>query len=317
MLLRSRRGGIVGLAPPLLELLLFLAVPLMAGCSVRGLAVRALGNALAGAGDVFASDEDPELVREAVPFALKTMEALLAEQPENRDLLLAACKGFVQFAYAFVETDALLAESVDWAGARAGYSRALALYLRGRDYCLRSLESVLPGARVALRREPETALASVGKAEVPLLFWTGAAWGAAIGVGADRPDLVADVPAVAALIGRALELDEAWDGGALHAAMIGLEALPAEMGGSLARAREHFERALALSGGQRAGLYVTLATTVVEAEQDAVEFRDLLEQALAVDADAEPAARVENLIAQKRARYLLEHTGDYFFDYGE
>ncbi|MGH9464879.1 MAG: TRAP transporter TatT component family protein [Thermoanaerobaculia bacterium] len=296
-------------------LLLSLVVPLLTGCSVRALAVRALGNALAGAGDVFASDEDPELVREAVPFALKTMEALLAEQPEDGNLLLAACKGFVQYGYGFVETDALLAERDDYSAAQAGYTRALGLYLRGRDYCLRSLELMKPGVRTALVREPGPALAGFREPAVPLLYWTGAAWGAAIGVGADRPDLVADVPAVKALIERALALDEDWNQGAAHAAMIALEALPAEMGGAPKRAREHFARALELDGGRRAGTYVTLAMTVVKAEQDANEFRDLLERALAVDPDAEPSARVENLIAQQRARYLLAHTGDYFVDY--
>ncbi len=317
MLGRSRRGRILAFAPPLLDLFLLFTILLLTGCSVRGLAVRALGNALAGAGDVFASDEDPELVREAIPFALKTMEALLAEQPENRELLLAACSGFVQYAYGFVETDALLTEPDDYAGAQSLYARALGLYLRGREYCLRSLELAVPGVRAALGREPQAAIAGLGSAEVPLLYWTGAAWGAAIGVGADRPDLVADVPAIKALIDRSLELDEDWNRGAAHAAMIALEALPADMGGSPERAREHFARALELDGGRKAGTYVTLATTVVVAEQDASEFQELLSLALAVDPDAEPAARVENLIAQKRARFLLEHTGDYFLDYGE
>ena len=39
------------------------------------------GDALAGTGSTFASDDDPELVGEAVPFGLKTMESLLAESP--------------------------------------------------------------------------------------------------------------------------------------------------------------------------------------------------------------------------------------------
>jgi predicted anti-sigma-YlaC factor YlaD len=317
MLVRVGLGRILERLPHLLELLLFLSLvgSLEAGCSVRALAVRALGNALAGAGDVFASDEDPELVREAVPFALKTMEALLAEQPDNRDLLLGACRGFVQYAYAFVATDALLVEGEDWAAAQRGYERALRLSLRGRDYCLRSLELALPGAREALARRPEEALTSVGVEEVPLLYWTGAAWGAAIGLGGDRPELVADVPAVKALIERSVALDEGWNEGAAHEAMIALEALPAEMGGSPERARAHFDRALALNGGRRAGTYVTLATTVVEGEQNWREFRELLERALAVDPDADPAARVENLIAQRRARYLLDHVGDYFLEY--
>ena len=45
---------------------------------------------------------------QALPFALKTIEALLAEAPEDRNLLLAACSGFTQYAYAFVEVEATI-----------------------------------------------------------------------------------------------------------------------------------------------------------------------------------------------------------------
>jgi hypothetical protein len=41
------------------------------GCSVRTLAINQMGNALAGTGTTFASDEDPQLIGEALPFALK------------------------------------------------------------------------------------------------------------------------------------------------------------------------------------------------------------------------------------------------------
>jgi len=62
-------------------------------CSVRGLAVNALADSLTSTGDVFAADGDPELIRDATPFALKTLESLLAEKPEHQGLLLAACRG--------------------------------------------------------------------------------------------------------------------------------------------------------------------------------------------------------------------------------
>ena len=46
------------------------------GCSVRKLAIGKIGGALAGSGGVYATDDDPELVGAALPFALKTMEGL-------------------------------------------------------------------------------------------------------------------------------------------------------------------------------------------------------------------------------------------------
>ncbi|MEZ5332792.1 MAG: TRAP transporter TatT component family protein [Thermoanaerobaculia bacterium] len=304
-----RPGG-----PPLL---LLLACVALAGCSVRSLAVRALGNSLAGAGDVFASDEDPELVRDALPFALKTMEALLAQRPDDRNLLLSACSGFTQYSWAFVETDALLAEPEDLGEARRLEDRALKLYLRGRDDCLHALDLERPGIREALETHPEEAVGAFGPDDVELLYWTGASWGAAIGLGLDRPELTVDLPAVRALMERVLELDERFQAGAAHEAMIALDGVPRTMGGSPERAREHFERAVELSAGRRAGPYLSLARSVAIPEQDVETFRDVLRETLAIDPDADPSVRLANLIAQRRARFLLDHVEDYFLDAGE
>lgn len=302
-------------------LVLFAAVVCLAlsgwACSVRGLAVNALADSLTSTGDVFASDGDPELIRDATPFALKTLESLLAEKPEHQGLLLAACRGFAQYAFAFVETEAEQLEDTDFEAATRGYSRALQLYLRGRDYCFRSLELESAGVVERLKTDPGNAVESFDKSRVALLFWTGAAWGGAISIGQDRPDLVADIPAVKALMGRVLVLDEAYDWGAVHGVLIALEAMPEAAGGSVDQARAHFDRAVELSYGKNATPYVTLAEAVSVPAQDWREFRDLLQQALAIDPDAEPSLRLANVLAQRRAEWLLTRTEILFLDYEE
>ena len=286
----------------------------LTGCSIRGLAVNALADSLAESGDIFASDEDPELIRDALPFALKTTETLLAEKPEHPGLLLSACSGFTQYAYAFVETDAEIVEDDDYEAALVGYERALKLYLRARDYCLRALDLRSAGVQRRLEVEPETALGELGVDDVPLLFWTGAAWGSAISLGKDRPELTVDLAAVRALVDRALELDESYDRGSVHEVMMVLEALPAAMGGSPERARLHFERAVELSGGRRASPYVALAENVVVAEQDRSEFLRLLDRALEIDPDDEPSNRLANIIAQRRAQRLRDRVDELFLE---
>jgi crotonobetainyl-CoA:carnitine CoA-transferase CaiB-like acyl-CoA transferase len=83
-------------------------------------------------------------------------------------------------------------------------------------------------------------------------------------------------------------------------------------GGDAASLKTHFDRALALSGGRRASLYTTYAEAAAIPKQDAEGFRGLLAKALAIDPDAHPAMRLNNLVAQKRARWLLHHIGDFF-----
>jgi hypothetical protein len=51
----------------------------IAGCSVHKFAVNKVADAIASSGATFAGDDDPQLVREAVPFGLKLNESLLAE----------------------------------------------------------------------------------------------------------------------------------------------------------------------------------------------------------------------------------------------
>ncbi|HEY2737938.1 MAG TPA: TRAP transporter TatT component family protein, partial [Thermoanaerobaculia bacterium] len=138
----------------------------LAGCSVKRLAVRSVANALAGGSDIYASDDDPELVRAALPFGLKTIEALLAQDPRNPKLLLAAASGFTQYSYAFVQQDADFVESSDLARATELRSRARRLYLRAAGYGWRGLEIDFPGLRARLQHDPgaaEQALAGLRK----------------------------------------------------------------------------------------------------------------------------------------------------------
>ena len=107
-------------------------------------------------------------MRDAVPFALKTYESLLASLPNHRGLLLATCSGFTQYSYAFVQSEADRLEPTDYAQSLVHRARALKLYLRGRDYCLRALEIAAPGTVARLNRSPNQALARFRKPDVPL-----------------------------------------------------------------------------------------------------------------------------------------------------
>ena len=291
-----------------------LVLGVLPGCSVRKLAVNSLGNALAGGGSVYASDDDPELVRQAVPFSLKTIEALLDEAPKHKGLLYAAASGFTQYAFAFVEQDADLEEAKDLALATALRERAVKLYLRGRDYGFRGLEVDAPGFRERLRADPKAALAPLKKAHVPLLYWTAASWAAAMALSKSDSSLSADQHLAEAMMSRALELDEPYALGSLHDFFIAYEAGRSSVGGSLARARDHLKRALEIAQGRRAWPYVIFAESASVSAQDRKEFDDLLRLALALDPNRDPDQRLSNLLAQKRAHWLLSRADELFVE---
>lgn len=264
-----------------------------AGCSIRQYAASSIGDALASGGDVYASDNDIELVGAATPFGLKTIESLLATVPEHEGLLLAAARGFTQYAYVYVQLPAEDAEERDVAYAYAQLERARRLYLRARDFGLRGLKEA-----------PN---------DVALLYWTGVAWAAAISLSKDRPGEIAGLRDADALIQRAAALDPDFDRGALQTFLIGYEMSRPNAGpGAEKSARTHFDRAVALSLGRHAGPFVSMAESVSVARHDRAEFERLLKRALAVDPDAQPEWRLANLVMQRRARRLLAHADEFF-----
>jgi predicted anti-sigma-YlaC factor YlaD len=296
------------------RLVLFSAI-LLCGCSVKRYAINQLGNALAGTGTTFSADEDPELIRAAVPFSLKLVESLLAESPRHEGLLLAAARGFTEYAYAFVQEDADELEDTNKVAATAMRVRAAKLYLRARNFGVRGLEVKHPGFAERLKANPREAVKALKKSEAPLMYWTAISWGAALAASHDFA-MLPEIPRFEALMDRVLELDEAYDEGTAHTFMITYEMArlngKGDLGARAARAKEHFDRAVVLGGGHQAGPLVAYAENVLVPQKNKTEFQGMLRQALRVDINASPENRELNLAVQRRARWLLSRTDKLF-----
>lgn len=284
----------------------------LGSCSVRKYAIKQLGDALAGTGSTFASDNDPELIRDAVPFSLKLVESLLAETPKHEGLLFAANRGFAQYAYAFILEDADEIEDSDRAAAQAKRQRAAKLFQRARDYGLRGLEVKHPGFTAKLKADPKNVVQTLNSKDVPFAYWTAVSWAATLSASRDM-FMLPQIPQFEALIERALELDETYEHGAIHAFLITLEMnSPTRSGDKAARAQKHFERAIELAEGHQAGPYVAYAENVQVAAKDRAGFEASLKKALALDVNADPEYRVLNLVMQRRARWLLGRVDKLF-----
>lgn len=293
--------------------LLLAALPLT-GCS--GLIANIAADSLSGEGTAFSSDDDPELIREAIPFGLKTMEALLESSPDNPKLLTAACSGFAQYAYAFVLADADELEPTNPAKAREGVARGKKLMRRAVGYCLRGLAAEAGKEfPAAFEKDRVAALKSFAKEDVPLLYWSAASLAILVSRSKDDMKMVGRLPEVEALMARALELDEAWGDGSIHEFYVTYDNSRGEaVGGGLKRAKAHYDRALELSKGKKIGPLVSWVESVAIQTQDRKLFDELLDKALAFDVDEEPRFRLVNLISQRRARFLKAHVDDYFLE---
>ena len=291
-----------------------LAVLFTSGCSIKKIAMNQLGDALSGGGTVFSSDEDPELVKDALPFSLKLMESVLAEAPEHRGLLLSLASGFTQYGYGFVQLDADEIEDDDYDKAQELRDRAKLLYLRAKRYGIRALEVKYPNFEVRLISDRDAALKELDEDEIPYLYWAGLSWAAAIALSLDDPQELGNLAIAESLLERALELNPDWDSGTLRGFFVTYEmSRTSGRGDPIKKATEHFIEAKRLSGGLMASNYVAYAESVAIEKQDKELFISLLNQALAIDLDARPDWRLSNTIYQRRAKWLLTRLDWYFF----
>jgi predicted anti-sigma-YlaC factor YlaD len=302
------------LSPALLGLFVLVSLP---ACSVKRYAIDRVGDALASGQSTYASDGDLDLVGEALPFSVKLVESLLAESPDHRGLLITASQGFTLYSYGYVHFAAERLAQDDLTRARALGARAKKLYLRAHRYAMRGLELSYPGFERELHAQPAQAVQRIGRdadgRNMPLLYWAAASLGLA--VSADRQDaaLLARLAEVDALIARALALDESWNAGVLHEfALSFLAARPGVI--DQPGMERHFARAQELAAGKRANVYVCGAEALAVRRQDRAQFERLLGQALAVDLEADPANRLANALAQRRARWLLARADELFLE---
>ncbi len=292
------------------------AALLAAGCSVKGIAIRQLGQALSqGTSEAFAEESDVEFAGQAIPFSLKLVESLIVEQPADPDLLLSAASGFTQYSYVWVQQRADFMEEDDFAGAQLQRGRARAFYLRAFGYAQRGLAAKYPEFVTTFQRDPVAGARLVERKDLPLLYWAAASLGGAVSLSKNDPDMIARQPQIEALLDRASALDPDWGMGSLHEMHIAYEpARPGAGENGLKLAREHFARAVELEHGQRASAFLSLAESVCVQEQNKAEFVSLCNRALAIDPAATPDSRLANVAMQQRARWLLGRVDELFLE---
>lgn len=294
-----------------LSLALTACICLASACSVKKFAVRQVGDALSAGPSTFETDPDVDLVGDALPFSLKFVESLLEITPRHRGLLVTAAKGFALYALAYVDTPGEMLADQDYREGKRLRERAKRLYLRSLAFSMRALEAAYPGISEEFRDSPSAAVGRVSKKHIDLLYWAGAALGLSISADPTDASMVVRLREVEAMLDRALELDETWDRGAFHEFRLSLES--AKPGGGAESVMEaSYLRALQLSAGQRAGLFVAYAEARAIPNQDRELFEELLDKALAVDPDAHEQYRLLNHLAQRRALWLRAKIDDLF-----
>jgi hypothetical protein len=247
------------------------------------------------------NQNDPETVRQGAPAYLVLIDGLIADDPDDPGVLMAGAQLYSSYSGAFVDDP----------------DRAGRLSLKGRDYGWRALcQTRKPscGSWTRPYEEFEKIVLGFGVKEVDVLYVAASAWATWIQVNADDWVAIADKARVDLMMRRVLELDEGHDHGMAHVYLGVLSTLlPEAMGGQPELGRQHFERAIELSGSRNLMAKVLLAQGYARLTFDRELHDRLLREVLDASAE-EPGLTLSNTLAQEEARRLLDESEDYFGD---
>lgn len=274
---------------------------LLSGCSMNRLTVMGAEPLLAGGQAAMYRETDLQLARDAMPAQLTLIQGLLQDDPHNERLLIYAARGFYGYSFGFVENK--------------DPRRASRLYDRCFHYGLRALreEGLTLDPLRAQQQQVQAAVAHLGRAAVPGLFWTASCWAKWIDMNRGNPARAAELGRTAVLMRRVLQLDQGYfHGGADLFFGVYYGSRPPMLGGNYRKARKFFERAQAITHGKLFLVDVLYAKYLAVQTQDRKEFERKLKSVLSRPPDAVPDLALFNRIAQVKARRLLAHEKDYF-----
>jgi predicted anti-sigma-YlaC factor YlaD len=205
-----------------------------------------------------------------------------------------------------------------YAEREAAYKQSRLMYLRGADILEDGLEKRHPGIMAKAQAAPDNdtaAFEALTKEDIPYIYWLTAAVFSAFGL--DPLDLSVGMKAgaVSKLIKYAYTLDPDFNDGVLDEFFILYYAsLPQAMGGDLALAKIHYDRALQKTRGISASPYVSWAEAVCIPAQNFACFKKNLNEALSINANKHPSNKLLNVLSQRKARYLLDNADIYFIN---
>jgi len=280
-----------------------LAVALVAlALLVHGWGCAHLRNAAAGSliedvATATSRHDDVALVSQAIPTYLLLLEGLVEGSPDDLKLRLAAAQMYVGY------------------GEAEDPERASQLYGRAKRHGLRALATKRKIAPLlaAPFEEFSHIVEELDSGDLELVFWVASSWGAWISTNLNSMAALADLPRVILLMEWIIGQDEGYQDGGPHI-FLGIyhAALSPSFGGNLDKSLHHFQRALALSEEKSLMVFVQMARFYARRVFDRELYVSLLNRALESPVDGNPDLILQNAVAKRMARRLLEQVDEFF-----
>lgn len=289
---------------------------LLANCSIRTMAIREVSELVSVGVPAFERDDDPELIREALPANIKLLETLLESDPDNARLLTTLSQMYGSYTFGFVEFELDKPNVPQKVLLRERTNR---LYLRGIRYGERALALASKTCAEGLKKATEVDLCfnALGKDDVPAMFWYGFNLAAYINRNLNAVDALAQGVNVEKSMQRVIALDENYTFGCAHVLLMAYYGSRSPMmGGNPGKAKEHYARAQALTKNQFWLADVFYARYVLVQDDDQAGFERLLksiaEKDKPLNEGSSPRLGLYNSLAKNRAKLYLGTVDEYF-----
>ncbi len=274
------------------SLILLLSIFLVAGCA--SIATQRMAENLSMA---MLNQSDPEIVRAGAPAYLLLIDSLIADEPNNPELLLSGARLYGAYAAGLVQDGArrrgLTAQAVDYA--------RRALCEENRELC---------GVLDLPYLDFVPALERVNASDLPILYGYASAMLGWIEAHSDDWNAVAALPKAEAMLQRIVALQPDFERGRAQLYLGALLSLrPAALGGKPELARQHFEQAIRFSDGRDLLAKVEYAQRYARLVFDQALHDRLLHEVVQAN-PIQPGLTLSNVIAQDQAKALLQE--DYF-----
>jgi hypothetical protein len=297
---------------------LLVACAALSGCNLNKMVADSTAGVLEEAAPALDGFWDYEIAGLGTPGAIMQLEAMYSISPDNEVLALNLAKAYVGYSIGWVENSYEVAYAKsDFDNADRLRQRARLLYLRARNLALHAMKVRDPGITEALKA-PGDGLAQYlakhykDKDDVGPVFWAGMAWGAAINMSLDQPDLIADLPTAKTLVQRALVLNDGYFNGGAYIFLGSMEAaFPPALGGQPEKGKEFFEKGLTLTGRRNHMLHIAYARLYAVNTQNKQLYYDLLMEVINAG-DLGNDVRLSNKIARVRAERYLSQISELF-----
>jgi hypothetical protein len=257
------------------------------------------------ASSAFDTLSDLEVAKIGAGSSLVQVEGMQKLAPDNEDAMFLLLQAWAGYGGAFIEDEWEQAyDRGDDDAEAATAERAKQAYDRAIRFGTMLFDQRHPGF-VAAQKNTDTIKAYFAlfeKGEADSLLWLGAAWLSRGSVAAERPEIVADLFIGVAALERSVELDPTLAYGLGYAVLGAYHARAPDA--ELAQAKELFEKSLAMTQRKALTTQLLYAQNWACNAHDEKTYRALLDEVIAAG-DALPAQRLENTIAQRKAKRYL------------